>query len=59
MSASAFIWTDAEVRSALGLVAERTGPLATAEDGRVCIEMILGAYRAAREGRRVHFPFQD
>ena len=37
----------------------RTGPLATAEDGRVCIEMILGAYRAAREGRRVHFPLQD
>jgi predicted dehydrogenase len=37
----------------------RAGPLATAEDGRVCIEMILGAYRAAREGRRVHFPLQD
>jgi predicted dehydrogenase len=37
----------------------RTGPPATAEDGRVCIEMILGAYRAAREGRRVHFPLQD
>lgn len=31
------------------------GPLATAEDGRVCIEMILGAYQAAREGRRVRF----
>ena len=29
-------------------------PLATAEDGRVCIEMILGAYRAAREGRRIN-----
>ena len=37
----------------------RVGPLATAEDGRVCIEMILGAYRAARDGRRVHFPLQD
>lgn len=34
----------------------RRGPLATAEDGRVCIEMVLGAYRAAREGRRVAFP---
>src|SRR5205807_7552886 len=34
----------------------RTGPLATVEDGRVCIEMILGASRAARVGRRVHFP---
>ncbi len=30
-------------------------PLASAEDGKVCIEMILGAYQSAREGRRVHF----
>ena len=29
-------------------------PLATAEDGRVCIEMILAAYQSAREGRRVY-----
>ena len=29
-------------------------PIASAEDGKVCIEMILGAYRSAREGRRVH-----
>ncbi|GLV55282.1 dehydrogenase [Dictyobacter sp. S3.2.2.5] len=28
-------------------------PMATAEDGRVCIEMVLGAYQAAREGRRI------
>ena len=33
----------------------RAKPLATAEDGRMCIEMILGAYQAAREGRRVYF----
>jgi predicted dehydrogenase len=33
----------------------RAKPLATAEDGRICIEMILGAYQAAREGRRVYF----
>lgn len=32
------------------------GPLATAEEGRHCVEMVLGAYRAAREGRRVTFP---
>ncbi len=32
------------------------GPLATADEGRVCIEMILGAYQSAREGRRVQFP---
>ena len=31
-------------------------PLATAQDGRACIEMILGAYQSAREGRRVTFP---
>ena len=31
-------------------------PLATAAEGRVCIEMILGAYQSAREGRRVSFP---
>ena len=30
--------------------------LATAAEGRVCIEMILGAYQSAREGRRVSFP---
>ncbi len=28
-------------------------PLATAADGKVCIEMVLGAYQSAREGRRV------
>lgn len=32
------------------------GPIATAEDGRVCVEMVLGAYRSAQEGRRVVFP---
>lgn len=31
----------------------RRGPIATAEDGRVCIEMILAAYEAAKTGRRV------
>lgn len=33
----------------------RRGPVATAEDGRVCIEMILAAYESARNGRRVKF----
>jgi predicted dehydrogenase len=36
----------------------RHGPLATAEEGRMGVEMILGAYQAAREGRRVRFPLQ-
>ncbi|MBO0810692.1 MAG: Gfo/Idh/MocA family oxidoreductase [Microlunatus sp.] len=31
----------------------RRGPLATATDGRVCLEMILGAYRSASQGRRI------
>ena len=30
-------------------------PLATAEEGRIVVEMILGAYRSAREGRRIMF----
>ncbi len=35
-----------------------TPPPASAEDGRVAVEMMLGAYRAAREGRRVTFPLE-
>lgn len=33
----------------------RSAPLATAADGRICIEMVLGAYEAAHTGRRVEF----
>ena len=33
-----------------------TEPDVTVEDGRVSVEMILGAYRSAQEGRRVAFP---
>ena len=28
----------------------------TVEDGRVSVEMVLGAYRSAQEGKRVEFP---
>lgn len=31
----------------------RRGPIATAAEGRACIEIILAAYRSASEGRRV------
>ena len=31
-------------------------PDVTALDGRVSVEMVLGAYQSAREGRRVQFP---
>ena len=42
-------------RQVVDFLSGRRGPLATARDGRVCIEMILGAYEAARTGRRVTF----
>ena len=35
-----------------------TAPAATAADGRVAVEMMLGAYRSAKEGRRVTFPLE-
>lgn len=35
---------------------QETPPAATGRDGRVALEMILGAYRSAEEGRRVTFP---
>jgi predicted dehydrogenase len=31
-------------------------PPATAADGRVSVEMVLGAYRSSQEGRRIDFP---
>lgn len=34
-------------------------PPTTAHDGRISIEMVLGAYRSAREGRRVLFPLAE
>jgi predicted dehydrogenase len=35
---------------------KETPPPATAQDGRVALEMVLGAYKSAEEGRRVMFP---
>ncbi len=46
----------AVARPAVDYIKGAGPPLATAEDGRACIEMILGAYQSAREGRRVYFP---
>lgn len=34
-------------------------PIVTAHDGRVAVEMLLGAYQSAREGRRISFPLVD
>jgi len=43
-------------RSFIDCLKNDTAPEITAEDGRVSVEMVLGAYQSAREGRRVHFP---
>lgn len=40
-------------RAVIDYLHGRRAPLATAADGRVCIEMVLAAYQSAREGRRV------
>ena len=43
-------------RSFIDMLRNDTEPTITAEDGRVSVEMVLGAYQSAAEGRRVEFP---
>jgi len=43
-------------RSFIDMLRDGTQPSITAEDGRVSVEMVLGAYQSAKEGRRVEFP---
>ena len=43
-------------RSFIDMLRDGTEPSITAADGRVSVEMVLGAYQSAREGRRVEFP---
>ena len=43
-------------RSFIDMLRDGTDPSITAEDGRVSVEMVLGAYQSARDGRRVGFP---
>ncbi len=43
-------------RSFIDCLRNDTEPSVTAEDGRVSVEMVLGAYQSAKEGRRVTFP---
>ncbi len=43
-------------RSFIDCLKNDTEPPVTAEDGRVSVEMVLGAYKSAKEGRRVNFP---
>lgn len=43
-------------RSFIDCLKNDTAPSITAQDGRVSVEMVLGAYQSAKEGRRVTFP---
>ncbi len=43
-------------RSFIDCLKNDTEPPVTAEDGRISVEMVLGAYQSAKEGRRVDFP---
>jgi predicted dehydrogenase len=43
-------------RSFIDCLKHDLAPPVTAEDGRVSVEMVLGAYQSAKEGRRVAFP---
>jgi predicted dehydrogenase len=43
-------------RSFIDCLKYDTAPSVTAEDGRVSVEMVLGAYQSAKEGRRIQFP---
>ena len=43
-------------RSFIDMLRNDTEPTITAKDGRVSVEMVLGAYQSAAEGRRVEFP---
>jgi predicted dehydrogenase len=40
-------------RPAVDYLLGKRGPIATADDGRACIEIILAAYQSARDGRRI------
>lgn len=40
-------------RQAIDFLLGKRGSIATAEEGRICIEMILGAYASAKEGKRI------
>ena len=42
-------------RPAVDYLLGKREPIATAEEGKQCIQMVLGAYEAAREGKRVKF----
>ena len=46
-------------RAFLDCIKYDLAPPTTAEDGRISIEMVLGAYRSAREGKRIHFPLTE
>ena len=49
----------AVARPFIDYLKDPSSPHATAREGKTCIEMILGAYTSAREGRRVSLPLVD
>lgn len=46
-------------RAFIDCLKKDTPPTITAEDGRVSVEMVLGAYRSAHTGCRVNFPLEE
>jgi predicted dehydrogenase len=46
-------------RSFIDCLKNDTAPAVTALDGRVSVEMVLGAYQSALEGRRIAFPLVE
>ncbi len=49
----------AVARPFIDYLKDSSKPHATAQEGKLCIEMILGAYRSAQEGRRVSLPLSE
>jgi predicted dehydrogenase len=45
-------------RAFIDCLKDETAPPTTAQDGRVSVEMVLGAYQSANQGRRIHFPLE-
>jgi predicted dehydrogenase len=46
-------------RAVIDYLYGKAGPMATAAEGRICIEMVLAAYQSARTGQRVRLPLDQ
>ena len=45
-------------RAVIDYLLDKQAPLATAAEGRICIEMVLGAYKSAKTGQRIQLPIR-